>query len=362
MVEKQSLTYIKENFFMKIGRILVIAVLLVFGITMSVSFVNAQSDLGSPENPIQVYFVPSAEAQALITGGEVLKAALEEATGLSFEVFVPTSYAATIEAMCAAPDSSIGFIPAAGYVIGNARCGLEVEAAAVRFGWPVYWAQWVVRRDSDIHTFGDLEGRTWAYGDRGSTSGYIVPSVEMQAAGITPGEETESGGHPQSILAVYNGEVDFATTFFSPPLTPGAAWNYGDLPEPYDLTVEDSYTTVSDSGSTRLWVGDTRILDARSAVAEQAPDVVDMVRILKISEAIPNDTMSFGPGFPAELRTQIFDALVAYSGTEGWATSALGSSEGYSWSGLSLMDDSAFDTVRLQFEILGLTEADIFGE
>jgi phosphonate transport system substrate-binding protein len=347
---------------MKLGRILVLAVLVAMVLSFSFTFVNAQAELGTPENPIQVYFVPSAEAQALIEGGEVLRVALEEATGLSFEVSVPTSYAATIEAMCAAPDSSMGFIPAAGYVIGNNRCGLEVHAAAVRFGWPVYWAQYIVRRDSDIHTFGDLEGRTWAFGDRGSTSGYIVPSVEMQAAGITPGEETETGGHPQTVLAVYNGEVDFGTTFFSPPLTPGAAWNYGDLPEPFDLTVEESYTTVSDSGSTRLWVGDTRILDARSAVAEQAPDVVDVVRILKISEAIPNDTMSFGPGFPAELRTQIFDALVAYSGTEGWATSALGSSDGYSWTTVALMDDSAFDTVRLQFEILGLTEEDIFGE
>lgn len=347
---------------MKLGRILIVAILVAMALSLSFSFVTAQAELGTPENPIQVYFVPSAEAQALIEGGEVLKVALEEATGLSFEVSVPTSYAATIEAMCAAPESSMGFIPAAGYVIGHDRCGLEVHAAAVRFGWPVYWAQYIVRRDSDIYTFGDLEGRSWAYGDRGSTSGYIVPSVEMQAAGITPGEETESGGHPQTVLAVYNGEVDFGTTFFSPPLTPNAAWNYGDAPEPFDLTVEESYTTVTDTGSTRLFVGDIRILDARSAVAEQAPDVVDMVKILRISEAIPNDTMSFGPDFPAELRTQIFDALVAYSGTEGWATSALGSSEGYSWTTVALMDDSAFDSVRLQFEILGLTETDIFGE
>ncbi len=72
-------------------------------LVMSISFVSAQdADLGSPENPIQVFFVPSAEAQTLISGGEVLAEALTEATGLSYEVSVPTSYAATIEAMCAA--------------------------------------------------------------------------------------------------------------------------------------------------------------------------------------------------------------------------------------------------------------------
>jgi phosphonate transport system substrate-binding protein len=342
---------------MKLGRILVFVLLLVLG----VSIVSAQAELGTAENPIKVYFVPSAEAQVLVEGGEVLAEALTAATGLTFEVSVPTSYAATIEEMCASPDNSIGFIPAAGYVIANNRCGVEVGGAAVRFGWPVYWAQYIVRRDSDIFTFADLEGRTWAYGDPSSTSGFIVPSVELQNAGITPGDTVETGGHGQTVLAVYNGEADFGTTFFSPPLTPGGAWNYGDLPEPYDLTVEEAYTTVSDSGSTRLFVGDIRILDARSSIAAEVPDVVDQVRILRISAPIPNDTMSFGPGFPEELRQQIFDAIVAYSETEEWAASALGNSEGYSWSTIAPIGDEAFDVVRNQMEVLGMTEEDIFG-
>ena len=160
--------------------------------------VSAQGDLGSESNPIQVFFVPSVEAQMIVEGGDVMAAALKEATGLNFEVFVPTSYAATIEAMCAAPDSSMGFIPAAGYVLAHDRCGVEVGAAAVRFGWPFYWAEYIVRRDSDIFDLGDLNGKTWGYGDPGSTSGYIVPSVEMQSRGIVPGDTVETGGHNQS--------------------------------------------------------------------------------------------------------------------------------------------------------------------
>jgi len=332
--------------------------LVVVALAMGMPSVLGQGELGSEDNPIQVYFVPSAEAQTLIEGGEVLAEALTEATGLSFEVAVPTSYAATIEAMCADPEKSMGFIPAAGYVIGNERCDLEVHAAAVRFGWPFYWAQYIVRRDSDIYVLGDLEGRSWAYPDSASTSGFIVPSVELQAAGITPGEQVEAGGHNQAVLAVYNGDAEFATTYFSPPLTPGAGWSVNDMPEPYDLTVEESF--VTDEG--RLFVGDTRILDARSAVAEQAPDVIDAIRIISISAPIPNDTMSFGAGFPEELRAEIYDALVAFSDTEAWAESALGADDGYSWTTLSLVDDTAFDSVRLQFEILGLTEEDIFAE
>lgn len=314
-----------------------------------------QDDLGSESNPIQVYFVPSVEAQTIVSGGEVLAEALNAATGLHYEIFVPTSYAATIEAMCAAPDRSIGFIPAAGYVIANQRCGVEVGAAAVRNGWPVYWAEYIVRRDSDIYTFGDLEGRTWGFGDSGSTSGYVVPSVELSAAGITTGEQVETGGHNQTVLAVYNGEVDFGTVFFSPAILPGAPWDFGDNPEPYDLSVDESY--IGEDGN--LYVGDIRILDARANVRETAPDVIDQVRVLRLSAPIPNDTMSFGPEFPAELGQSIIDAVIAFSGTEEWANS-LGNEDFYGWSTLAPIDDSVYDSIRLQFQVLGLTEEDIF--
>jgi len=332
-----------------IGLILLLALL-------SIQLVYAQDDLGSEGNPIQVYFVPSVEAQTITTGGEVMAAALNEATGLNFEVFVPTSYAATVEAMCAAPGSSMGFIPAAGYVIANNRCGVEVAAAAVRRGWSVYWSAYIVRRDSPIYTFGDLAGKSWAFPDSGSTSGFIVPSVELQAAGIEPGERVEAGGHNQVVQAVYSGEAEFGTTFYSPPLVPGAPWRIGDLAEPYDLTVDES--RLDEEGN--LFIGDIRILDARANIRDTAPDVVDQVRILRLSEPIPNDTLSFGPDFPEETRQQIVDALVAFSATEEWAQS-IGSEDFYAWSGLEPITDEAYDPVRLQFEILGMTEEDVFG-
>lgn len=327
----------------------------VFLLLLSVQIGIAQSDLGSEDNPIQVYFVPSVEATTITTGGEVMAQALEEATGLSFEVFVPTSYAATIEAMCAAPDASMGFIPAAGYVLANERCGVDVAAAAVRNGWNVYWTEYIVRRDSDIYTFGDLEGRSWAYPDAGSTSGYVVPAVELAAAGIEPGERLEAGGHNQVVQAVYSGEADFGTTFFSPPMVPGAPWSIGDLAEPFDLTVDES--RVTEQG---LFVGDVRILDARANIRDTAPDVVDQVRILRLSAPIPNDTLSFGPDFPEDLRAQILDALFAFAETEAWAQS-IGSEDFYGWSSIAPITDDVYDATRLQFEILGLTEEDIFG-
>jgi phosphonate transport system substrate-binding protein len=348
--------------FKKLFSVLVIVAIAVAAVPSFSHQAKAQDGLGTEENPIQVFFVPSVEANIIVSGGEVMAQALHDATGLYFEVAVPTSYAATIEAMCAAPDRTMGFIPAAGYVIANNRCGVEVGAAAVRRGWPVYWAEYIVRRDSDIYTFGDLAGKTWGYGDPGSTSGYIVPSVEMTAAGIVPGEEVQTGGHNQTVLAVYNGEVDFGTTFFSAPAMPEghAQWAIGDNPEPYDLTVDEAHVDTADDGSTTLYVGDMQILDARANVRDTAPDVVNQVRILRLSNPIPNDTLSFGPDFPAEVRTQIIDALIAFSGTEAWATS-IGSEDFYGWSSLTPIEDAAYDPIRLQMEVLGQTEEDILG-
>jgi len=336
-------------------RKLFVVVALVVMAALTSFAVAAQDELGSEGNPIQVYFVPSVEAGVITTGGEVMAAALEEATGLNFEVFVPTSYAATIEAMCASPSNSMGFIPAAGYVIANNRCGVNVAAAAVRRGWPVYWAAYIVRRDSGIRTFNDLAGKSWAYVDAGSTSGFIFPSVELGQAAIEPGERVEAGSHNNVVLAVYNGEADFGTTFYSPPALEGGAWSIGDNPEPYDLTVEESF--IGDNGN--LYVGDVRILDARANVRETAPDIVDAVKILRLSAPIPNDTLSFGPEFPAEVQTQIVDALIAFSETEGWATS-IGSEDFYGWSSIEPVDASLYDIVRGQFDILGLTEDDVF--
>lgn len=333
----------------------VLVILVMLLALMSFQSVLSQDALGTEANPIEVYFVPSVEAAVIVSGGEIMAQALQEATGLVFKVSVPTSYGATVEAMCASPTNSMGFIPAAPYVIANRRCGVEVEAAAVRNGWPVYWAQYIVRRDSDIYTFADLAGKTWAVPSLTSTSGYIFPLAELTAAGITPGETVEAGGHPQTVLAVYNGEVDFGTTYYSPPLTPGGPWSVGDLPEPYDLTVDDVF--VTEAG---LFVGEVQVLDARESVRETVPDVIDQVRILRLSAAIPNDTISFGPEFPEELRQQIIEALIEFSKTDAWAQS-IGSRDFYGWSSLAPITDSTYDAVRLLIEFRGQSDEEILG-
>ncbi len=313
---------------------------------------EAPPAIGSAEHPIKVLFVPSVDVDFMISSGDLIAQALNEATGLTFEVSVPTSYAATIEEMCASPEDTIGFIPALGYVIANQLCGVQPGLASERRGWNVYWTGFYVARDSKYQTFEDLAGAKWAYPDAGSTSGYLYPASIFGDLGVTTGETIEAGGHPQSILAVYNGQADFATAYFSPPLINNGKWAMGDSPDVPD----DLVASCAVNADEELWCGDYRVLDARAAVIKDAPDIVQKVRILALSKEIPNDTMSFSPDFPADLQQTIIEAITAFVSLDNEACAqSLCNENFYSWTAVGPIADENFDGVRILVAQQGIT-------
>ena len=99
-------------------------------------------------------------------------------------------------------------------------------------------------------------------------------------------------------------------------------------------------------------------LDPR--LTQEAPDVVQKVRILALTDAIPNDTMSFGPEFPEDLRSQIEQAIIDFSKTDAWAES-IGSEDFYGWSGVDLATDEEYDIIRKLNELTGTTLENLGG-
>ena len=316
---------------------------------------EAGPEIGTADNPIKVLFVPSVSAEEIIAGGEILQGVLEEATGLVFEVSVPTSYSATLNEMCASTDNTIGFIPATGYVLGTDLCGIEVALKSKRFGYTEYWAEFIIPRDSDAETLEDLAGLKWAYPEAISTSGFIVPSGMFQKAGIEAGETVEAGGHSATVKAVYNDEADFGTVFFSPSIDAddNVLWDgttaNADVPDDLvDSCVLDDDGQIECSG--------VYPRDARRNIREEAPDVIQKLKIMTLSEPIPNDTVSFAPDVPQEIREKFIGALVDFAANDpdGFKEAF----DAYSWSGLALTDDSEFDFIRSLIQALGFTVDD----
>jgi phosphate/phosphite/phosphonate ABC transporter binding protein len=306
--------------------------------------------IGTEENPIQVLYVPSVSAEDIIAGGELLAAELNAATGLFFEVSVPTSYAATVEEMCASPDKTMGFIPAQGYILANNLCGANVSLKAMRFGFDVYWTQFIVPRDSELQTLEDLAGKTWAFVDATSTSGYIVPAGLFASMGIEVGESFAASSHDAVVRAIYNDEADFGTTFYSPYIDADGVVIWDGDPAHADVPDEVVESCALDADG-QIDCSGYYPRDARRNLREELPDVIQQVRIMTISDPIPNDTLTFGPDFPENLRTQIVDTLKAFAADdpEGFAAAF----NAYSWNGLSDTNDTEFDSIRTILTALG---------
>ena len=335
----------------RISTLLVVLVLVSCSVLLSGCQV-IKAKLGTERNPIKLYFVPSVEVAVIIESGEAITAFLKEQTGLEFEVKVPTTYAAVIEEMGAAEGDAMAFIPAMGYVLAHDKYEMDVSLATVRYGWAFYWAQYVVARDSDIKTLADLNGKSWAYPSTTSTSGYLVPATYFANNGIEPGEKVEAGGHPQTVTAVYEGQADFGTNYFSAPGDAGW-WKIGDSPEPGG---EFTYKEVD--GKIQAFQNGQRIRDARAAIIDTYNDVLEKVRILAISDPIPNDTVSFSKDFPSDVRAQIVQGLVDYAGTDA-GQEVLANDKFYDITGFTPVEDSAFDPIRNMIDFLGLGEEEI---
>lgn len=307
---------------------------------------------GTAERPVQLHFVPLAEVSVIVESGDAITAFLEAQTGLKFEIKVPTTYSAVVEAMGAADGDAMAFMPAMGYVLAADTYGAKVALATVRYGWGFYCAQYLVRCDSGITSLADLNGKSWAYPDTSSPSGYLVPASYFVKAGIVPGREVAAGSHAQSVIAVYERQVDFATTFYTPPGNEGD-WKIGDAPQPAGgITVE------RDGNSLMAFDGGELIRDARSTLLRDYPDILEKVCILAISDPIPNDTVSFSKDFPSETRVKIVQALIDYAATnEG--LEVLANDEFYDITGFIRIEDSAFDPIRDMLTGLGIIEEDV---
>jgi phosphonate transport system substrate-binding protein len=73
-----------------------------------------------------------------------------------------------------------------GYVLAHHVAGAQVVSTIEYDGKPEYFAIIVTHPDSGVKTMADLKGKTFAFGDKGSTSGYLIPLHHFMTQGIDP--------------------------------------------------------------------------------------------------------------------------------------------------------------------------------
>ncbi len=73
-----------------------------------------------------------------------------------------------------------------GYVLANHAARAQVVSTILYDGKPEYFALMITHPDSGIKTVADLKGKTFAFGDKGSTSGYLIPLYYFMTQGIDP--------------------------------------------------------------------------------------------------------------------------------------------------------------------------------
>lgn len=134
---------------------------------------------------------------------------IELVTGLGYDTINGMLNDAAIDAafLCGLP-----------YVLLHDQPGMDVELLAApvmkaaRYQEkPVYYADLIVRKDSDIRSIHDLRGRTYVYNEETSNSGYNLPRAHLLELGLTQGffgKLLRSGSHEESIRMVADGRAD----------------------------------------------------------------------------------------------------------------------------------------------------------
>lgn len=240
----------------------------------AVSCTSKKSELGSADNPIKMFFVPSVDVKAIEDNSKMVAEYLGKQTGLHYKVSIPTSYVAVIEAL-GTQRADIAALNTFGYILAHEKYGAKARLTVIRHGSPFYQAQFLARTDGPIKTVADIAGKKIAFVDPASASGYLLPLKILKDRNIIPREEVFAMRHDSVVSMIYQGQVDAGATFYSPPI-------------------------------------DGKIQDARMLVRTQYPDVEQKIKIIELTEEIPNDPVVFRKDFPENLEKRVADALISF--------------------------------------------------
>jgi phosphonate transport system substrate-binding protein len=234
---------------------------------------NLGTAYAQPAQTIDFYLTPSLAEDLLNSKGAFVKEFLEKETGIIIRMNIPKSYDELIEDF-GAQKACFAMMNSQSYIRANTKYGALVKLRTIRFGHSTYQGMIITHAASGIKTLKDLHGKSIAYTDELSTSGYLYPKKLLEKNSIKIGKESFAKKHDDVVRQVYERKVDAGAAFYSAP---------------------------SPNGTLR---------DARSRVKDKYPDVEKKVVVLTITDPIPNDPIVFSKSFDQVIANKLCMALM----------------------------------------------------
>ena len=165
------------------------------------------------------------------------QALLEETFRVPVRLFPASDYAGVLQAF-SARQIEMSSLGASGYAGAwlDTHGGIEPLVVPEESDGSIsYISVLVVRADSGITSLGQMRGRSLAWADPNSTSGYLIPRFALRQAGIdVEGGQYFSrtgfaGGHEQGVVAVLQRQYDGAVTWASGQGSEAEGYSRGNL-------------------------------------------------------------------------------------------------------------------------------------
>jgi phosphonate transport system substrate-binding protein len=163
---------------------------------------------------------PSRDPTLLQAAGGELAAFLSGAIGVKVKAVVASDYTGVVEGL-RSKNVDLAFIHSVGYVLAAREANARIIVKSLRDGLPDYASRIFVLKKSGIKSLEELRGKTIAFVDPTSGSGYIYPLVLFMKRGLVKNKDPKTffrnmvfaGAHDAALLAVLNGSVDAAAAF-----------------------------------------------------------------------------------------------------------------------------------------------------
>src|SRR5213594_467740 len=170
--------------------------------------------------PLHLVLTPSQKPTDLLAVGEEFGQALGKLYGAPVRVTVASDYAAVIEAL-RNRTADLAFVHPVGYVLASREAKARIVAKNLWHGKSTFTSRIYVRKESGFKSLEELRGRTMAFIDPASSSGYTYPMVLLIQRGLVKNRDPKTffrevmfaGAHDAAMRALVNGHVDAVASF-----------------------------------------------------------------------------------------------------------------------------------------------------